>query len=194
MRCCENSTEFVVVKANDFRGYKRLAYFLMGGDSYLLSEFLVDSILLNDCLSLLTRERQKRRALKKLVLWLGSFHDHEILQREFKSSDVLCRDGHYFLGDLDSVKISHHLPYEKGILNLAQLNASLGNAITIKDRLVFTPAKRQRNCQCGDNGVPFNGRLGRSPRPRIRRFLAWTLRNEALDSAYTLVHEEKENS
>ena len=202
-RCCKNSTEFVVVKGNDFRGYKTrgfrwgsrelrlaleegktlkqgsviafqgvcikihhrhffhrdrclaswkiaralevrnipvprsLAYFLMGNDSFFLSEFLVDSTLLNDYLSSLIGERQKRRALKKLALWLRSIHDHDILQRDFKSSNVLCRDGDYFLVDLDSVKICYHLPYEKRILNLAQLNASLGNAITIKHRLRF---------------------------------------------------------
>jgi len=217
-RCCKNSTKFMVVKANDFRGYKRrgfrwgsrelrlalekgktvkewsviafqgvcikihhrqffhpdrclaswkmaqalevrnipvphsLAYFLMGSDSFFLSEFLVDSVLLNDYLSSLTGERQKRRALKKLALWLRSIHDYHIWQRDFKSSNVLCLDGDYFLVDLDSVKICHHLLYEKRILNLAQLNASLSNAITIKDRLRFyyhyaaedRPTRRQR--------------------------------------------------
>ena len=75
--------------------------------------------------------------MKKLALWLRSIHDQEILQRDFNSSNVLCRNSDYFLVDLDSVKICHHLPYEKRILNLAQLNASLSNAITIKDRLCF---------------------------------------------------------
>ena len=167
----------MAVKVNDFQGYKRLAYSLTGGNSLLLSEFLVDSTLLNDYLSLRRRERQEGRALKKLILWLISIHDHEILQQDFKSSPVFRRHGDYLLVDLDSVKICHHFPYEEGILNLAQLNASLGNATTIKDRLVFTTATRQRNGQGGDNGLPFTGRRRRLPRPRNRRFLAWTLIN-----------------
>ena len=39
--------------------------------------------------------------------------------------------------DLDGVTIRNHLLDKKKIVNLAQLNASLSNAITIKDRLRF---------------------------------------------------------
>jgi tRNA A-37 threonylcarbamoyl transferase component Bud32 len=217
-RCCKNSTEFVVVKGNDFQGYKRrdfrwgpqelhqalekgetikegrviafqgvcikthhkqffhqdrclaswkmsralevrdisvprsLGYFIMDGDSFFLSEFLVDSMLLNDYLSSLTDEREKRRALKKLAVWFKKIHDHDIWQRDFKSSNILCQDGDYLMVDLDGVKVCRQLPDEKKILNLAQLNASLSNAITIKDRLRFyyyymageRPSRQQR--------------------------------------------------
>ena len=114
-----------------------LAYFLMDGDSFFLSELLVDSTLLNDYLSSLTGERQKRQALKKLAIWLRNIHDHHIWQPDFKSSNVVCRNGDYLMVDLDSVKIYRRLPDENKIVNLAQLNASLSNAITIKDRLRF---------------------------------------------------------
>jgi tRNA A-37 threonylcarbamoyl transferase component Bud32 len=217
-RCRKNSAKFVVVKGNDFQGYKRrdfqwgqrelrqalekgkavkedrviafeevcikihhrqffhqdrclaswqmsrglevrdipvprsLGYFIMGGDSFFLSEFLFDSILLNDYLSSRTSERQKRCALKKLASWLRKIHDQDIWQPDFKSSNVLCRNGDYLLVDLDRVKICRRLPNENKILNLAQLNASLSNAITIKDRLRFyyyyaaddMPSRRQR--------------------------------------------------
>jgi len=54
--------------------------------------------------------------------------------------------------DLDSVKIRGRLQDKKKIVNLAQLNASLSNAITIKDRLRFfyyytsekRPSRQQR--------------------------------------------------
>jgi hypothetical protein len=49
---------------------------------------------------------------------------------------VLCRNDNYFLIDLDGVKI-RRLSEENKIINLAQLNASLSNAVTIKDRLRF---------------------------------------------------------
>lgn len=114
-----------------------LAYFVMNGYSFFLSEFIDDSILLNDYLSSLTAERHKRRALRKLALWLRQIHNYNIWQRDFKSSNILCRNGDYLMIDLDSVKIRGRLPDKKKIVNLAQLNASLSNAITIKDRLRF---------------------------------------------------------
>lgn len=114
-----------------------LAYFVMNGYSFFLSEFIVDSVLLNDYLSFLTAERHKRRAIKKLALWVKQIHDNHIWQRDFKSSNILCRKGDYLMVDLDSVTIRGRLPDKKKIVNLAQLNASLSNAITIKDRLRF---------------------------------------------------------
>jgi len=114
-----------------------LAYFVMNGYSFFLSEFIDDSILLNDYLSSLSNERHKRRALKKLALWLRQIHNYNIWQRDFKSSNILCRNGDYLMIDLDSVKIRGRLADKKKIVNLAQLNASLSNAITIKDRLRF---------------------------------------------------------
>jgi len=114
-----------------------LAYFVMNGYTFFLSEFIVDSVLLNDYLSSLTAKRHKRRAIKKLALWVKQIHDNHIWQRDFKSSNILCRKGDYLMVDLDGVTIRGRLPDKKKIINLAQLNASLSNAITIKDRLRF---------------------------------------------------------
>ena len=116
---------------------RSLGYFRIGERSYFLAEFLVDSQPLNEYLSSLQVEGQKRELLKKLALWLRSIHDRNIWQRDFKSSNILCKNGAYTMVDLDGVRICCHLPYEKKILNLAQLNASLSHAITIKDRLRF---------------------------------------------------------
>jgi tRNA A-37 threonylcarbamoyl transferase component Bud32 len=114
-----------------------LAYFVMNGYSFFLSEFIVDSILLNDYLSSLSAGPHKRRAIKKLALWVKQIHDNHIWQRDFKSSNILCRKGDCLMVDLDDVTIRGRLPDKKKIVNLAQLNASLSNAITIKDRLRF---------------------------------------------------------
>lgn len=114
-----------------------LAYFIMNGYSFFLSEFIVDSILLNDYLSSLSAEPNKRRAIKKLALWVKQIHDDYIWQRDFKSSNVLCRKGDYLMVDLDDVTIRGRLPDKKKNINMGQLNASLSNAVTIKDRLRF---------------------------------------------------------
>ena len=201
-RCCKNSTEFVVVKTDDWKGYRRktfqwrsldlrqalekgqplkgdhvisyrgvcikkhprrrfhadrcliswkmsralevrgiavprsLGYFVIDNLSCFLADLLVDRCNLNTYLSTLSDEQVKRRALKKLARWLRNFHDSSVWQRDFKSSNILCQNGGYFMVDLDGVRI-RRLSEKHKIYNLAQLNASLSNAITIKDRLRF---------------------------------------------------------
>ncbi len=113
-----------------------LAYYVMDNTSHFMAEFLVDRLHLNTFLSALSDETLKRRALQKLALWLRKFHDTHVWQRDFKSSNILCQNGDYFMVDLDGVRI-RHLSRQNKIYNLAQLNASVSNAITIKDRLRF---------------------------------------------------------
>ena len=128
-----------------------LGYFETQGQTYFLAELLGDRFHLNAYLSGLTEEGSKRRALKKLALWIRKFHDTDVWQRDFKSSNVLCRDSDYYMVDLDGVRIRRLSEYNK-IYNLAQLNASISNAITLKDRLRFyhyysadfKPSRRQR--------------------------------------------------
>ncbi len=130
---------------------RSLGYLIMNGYSYFLSEFLIDSIHLNDYLSSLTDQWQKRRAVKHLALWLKKIHDCNVWQKDLKSSNILCRNGDYFMVDLEGVKI-HRLSEKKKRVSLAQLNASLSNAITLKDRLRFfyyytadlRPSRRER--------------------------------------------------
>ena len=201
-RCCKNSTEFVVVKTDDWKGYRRktfqwrpldlrqalekgqslkgdlvisyrgvcikkhprrrfhadrcliswkmsralevrgiavprsLGYFVINNFSCFIAELLVDRCDLNTYLSALSDEQVKRKALKKLALWLRNVHVSNIWQRDFKSSNILFQNGDYFMVDLDGVRI-RRLGRHNKIYNLAQLNASVSNAITIKDRLRF---------------------------------------------------------
>ena len=67
---------------------------------------------------------------------MKKIHDHQVRQSDFKSSNVLCKNGEYFMIDLDSVKIGR-LTDKQLIINLAQLNASLSNMVSCKDRLRF---------------------------------------------------------
>ena len=201
-RCCKNSTEFMVVKNDDWKGYRRktfqwrprdlrqalekgqplkgshvlsyrgvcikkhtrrrfhadrcriswkmsralevrgiavpraLGYFVINNVSCFIAELLVDKCHLNTYLSSLSDEQVKRRALKKLALWLRNVHDSNVWQRDFKSPNILCRNGNFVMVDLEGVRI-RRLSENNRIHNLAQLNASVSNAITIKDRLRF---------------------------------------------------------
>ena len=115
---------------------RALGYFTEKGRRYFLNEFLVDSVHLNDYLSALTSAAAKRRSLQMLASWLRQFHDAGLWQRDFKSNNMLIRGEELFMVDLDDVKI-RRLSEQKKIINLAQLNASVSNAVGLRDRLRF---------------------------------------------------------
>ena len=126
-------------QALDVRGVsvpQALAYYIESGHCFFVAEYLADTVHLNDYLSAIEDTKAKRQALKKLALWLKKCHDAYVWQRDFKSSNILCRNSEYFMTDLDGVRI-RRLSDRKKTVNLAQLNASVSNAITLKDRLRF---------------------------------------------------------
>jgi tRNA A-37 threonylcarbamoyl transferase component Bud32 len=132
-------TSWKMSRALEVRGIpvpRSLGYFEIKDQSYFLAELLDDRLHLNTYLSAISDERTKRWALKKLALWLQKFYDTCVWQRDFKSDNIMCRDGEYYMLDLEGVKI-RRLGEQKKIINLAQLNASLSNAVTVKDRLRF---------------------------------------------------------
>jgi tRNA A-37 threonylcarbamoyl transferase component Bud32 len=115
---------------------RALGYFEIEGQSYFLAELLDDRLHLNAYLSALADESLKRQALKKLARWLKTFHGTDVWQRDFKSSNILCRQSDYYMVDLDGVRI-RRLGDRHKIYNLAQLNASVSSRVSIKDRLRF---------------------------------------------------------
>jgi len=135
-RCLASWKMSQALRVRGFNVPRALGYFAERGRRYFLNEFLVDSVHLNDYLSALTGAAAKRRSLKTLAAWLRRFHDAGIWQRDFKSNNILCCNGEFFMIDLDGVRI-RRLTERDRITNLAQLNASLSNAVTIRDRLRF---------------------------------------------------------
>jgi len=132
-------TSWKMSQALEARGIavpRSLGYMKTKGQRYFFAELLDDWLHLNTYLSALSDERPKRQALKKLARWLKTIHDTDVWQRDFKSQNILCRDSDFFMIDLDGVSI-RRLSESKKICNLAQLNASISNAISIKDRLRF---------------------------------------------------------
>jgi tRNA A-37 threonylcarbamoyl transferase component Bud32 len=147
-------TSWKMSRALDVRGItvpRALGYFAIENVSCFVSELLDGGLHLNTYLSSITDERTKRNALKKLALWLRKFYDTRVWQRDFKSENILCRDAKYYMLDLDGVKI-RHISEQKKITNLAQLNASLSIAVSLRDRLRFyhyltagqNPSRQQR--------------------------------------------------
>jgi tRNA A-37 threonylcarbamoyl transferase component Bud32 len=115
---------------------RALGYFKLVGDRLFIADYLDGSMQLNDYLSKLQDPGEKKEALKMLARWLKKVHLHKVWQRDFKSRNVLWHAGEYFLLDLEGVKISP-LSWNKRIVNLSQLNASVSHVITLKDRLRF---------------------------------------------------------
>ena len=115
---------------------KSLGYYRIDKKSFFLSEFLESSIGLNDYLSSIKDIKKKRMAVRRLAFWLKKIHDRNVWQRDFNSDNVLYTRDTFVMIDLDGVKIKN-LSERRRIVNLAQLNASLSNAITYKDRARF---------------------------------------------------------
>jgi len=115
---------------------RSLGYFAYKGNAYFLAVYLSASQHLNDYLSKSRDPRQTRRILKDLALRVKKIHDTQVWQRDFKSSNILYQNGDFFMIDLDGVKIRRLSKINK-ITNIAQLNASISNAISLKDRIRF---------------------------------------------------------
>jgi len=114
-----------------------LAYFQDNCRNYYLTKYYNESLTLNEYLSSLTDKNEKKAALYKLADWVRHIHSLNIWQRDFKSSNVLVVAGQYMMVDLESVQICRRLSLKKKVINLAQINASISNAISLKDRLRF---------------------------------------------------------
>jgi len=115
---------------------KSLGYYRIDNKSFFFSEFLKDSMHLNEYFSSIKDIKKKRTAVRRLAFWVKKIHDRNVWQRDFNSLNILCRKGNFILIDLDGVKIKN-LSEKKRIVNLAQLNASLSNAVSYKDRVRF---------------------------------------------------------
>ena len=132
-------TSWIMSRALEVRGIevpRSLAYFVSGQSSYFLSEYIEGGQLLNEFLSSLAVADHKRRALKALAQWIRQIHSSRLWQRDFKSSNILHENGTFYLLDMDSVCAKKPDDSRK-IMNLAQLNASISNAVTLKDRVRF---------------------------------------------------------
>lgn len=129
-----------MARALDVRGINvpdALAYFAVGNKTYFLNRFDRGSLTLNDYFSGGLRNTDKKAAIRAFAEWLRACHDLNVWQRDFKSSNVLALDHQFMMVDLEGVTIRRHLPWRKKLINLAQLNASISNHLTLKDRLRF---------------------------------------------------------
>jgi tRNA A-37 threonylcarbamoyl transferase component Bud32 len=133
-------TSWKMARALSVRGInvpKALAYYSLQKTAFFLSVYYRNSMTLNIYFNKITGEKEKKAAMRRFADWLKRCHDLNIWQRDFKSSNVLVQDNQFIMIDLEGVRICRNLSWRKKIINLAQLNASMSNHLTLKDRLLF---------------------------------------------------------
>jgi len=100
--------------------------------------------------------QKKDQFINGLAQRLRDLHEKGIYHADLKSNNILVKeksgDGctFYFI-DLDRVAFKHHLSFSQRSNNLAQINASIADCISLSDRLKFfrtyalgTPVMRQK--------------------------------------------------
>jgi len=115
----------------------------------LLTEFIDQAFELNDYViknfkkALSKRKVQKKgQFIKELAQRLRDLHERGIYHADLKSNNILVTEKggdvwtFYFI-DLDRVAFKRHLSFEQRSNNLAQINASIADCITLSDRLKF---------------------------------------------------------
>ena len=84
----------------------------------------------------------KNRFIKVCALRLRDLHEKGIYHADLKSNNILVKENRsdswefYFI-DLDSVAFCRKLSFKKRSNNLAQINASIADCMTVSDRLLF---------------------------------------------------------
>ena len=135
----------------------------MPKENLLLIEFIDQSCELNDYVlknfkKVLYPEEvhKKRKFIKELAERMKDLHEKGIYHADLKSNNILVKEkdeggwAFYFV-DLDRVAFKHHLSFRQRSNNLAQINASIDDCVSITDRLKFfrtyawgTPVMKER--------------------------------------------------
>ena len=115
----------------------------------LLTEFIDQAFELNDYVlknfnkALSQNETGKKgQFIKEFAQRLRDFHERGIYHADLKSNNILVKeksgDGwtFYFI-DLDRISFKNQLSFSERSNNLAQINASIANCISLSDRLKF---------------------------------------------------------
>lgn len=87
------------------------------------------------------RRLKKWRFVEHLSQEIRKLHECGIYQPDLKSNNILVKEKNngwqFFFIDLDRIRFKKRLSYDEKVKNLAQINASVADCITIPDRLRF---------------------------------------------------------
>lgn len=86
-------------------------------------------------------EYEKKQFIRSLAQTVARLHAQGIYHGDLKSNNILVRANaaswDFFFIDLDRVSFSRPLTFERRANNLAQINASVADVMTLRDRLRF---------------------------------------------------------
>ncbi len=112
--------------------------------SYLITRWHPNARELNTYVQTMTDTAPKTRTafLAALAGVILNMHERGIYHADLKSNNILVEereDGgwRFYIIDLDRVRFDHAVPFEKRVNNLAQINASVADCMTVRDRLKF---------------------------------------------------------
>lgn len=87
------------------------------------------------------REPVKKQFIRCLAKTVATLHAQGIYHGDLKSNNILVRESaaswDFFFIDLDRVSFSRPLTFQRRANNLAQINASVADVMTLRDRLRF---------------------------------------------------------
>ena len=116
------------------------AYLKKGRYSYYASAYLANAVTVNEYFSAMRGySTPKRRRINGFAQWVSFVHNQDVFQHDFKSCNILFSDGEFYMVDLEGVRLRAPA-FDDKVYNLAQLNASMGKYVTLRDRLRFFAA------------------------------------------------------
>ncbi len=114
-------------------------------ESYIISSFIKDAKELNDYIAIFKNPSQlknKAAFIKACAMVFKKLHERGIYHADLKSNNILVekngeKSWKFYFVDLDRVLLNIKISFYQRANNLAQLNASLSDLMTAKDRLKF---------------------------------------------------------
>jgi tRNA A-37 threonylcarbamoyl transferase component Bud32 len=99
----------------------------------ILGEWLADSRPLNEYAS----KTWTPKLRDDLARFVRDMHRAGVHHGDLKANNILVRNGEFLVIDLDRAEFFAEVPLERRLSDLAQLNAAMGDPVTIGDRLAF---------------------------------------------------------
>ncbi len=119
---------------------KKLWWFVK--EDFLFMENIKDALEMDRYISgNLSSPLIKRRFIREFAYWLSLIHQRKVYHRDMKACNILVKENEgsweFYLLDLEDVRFKEDVDEKKLFKNLIQLNTSIPEVITSRDRLRF---------------------------------------------------------
>jgi len=137
----------------------------------ILGEWLSDAAPLNDYVDRPWKPQERRAFRAALARFVREMHRAGVHHGDLKANNILVRPGpQFFIIDLDRAEFFPEVPLERRLSDLAQLNAALGQPVTVGDRLAFYRAYAGRETEWNRKWKEWVKEIMRRTRVRKHRW------------------------